>query len=133
MKLLKTILTVALASLVLVSASSFRIGIHLCAGEIQQVSLFEKAGVCDRQALPPCHKPLRSCCEDETIVHHADDIKPSVTHLHFVGPELVDVPFAAALIAEIVPSQPLSRNRYVRYEPPLRWEDITVAHRVLLI
>ncbi|HEX8038627.1 MAG TPA: hypothetical protein VF490_05730 [Chryseosolibacter sp.] len=133
MKLLTTIVTVALASLVLVSSSSFSIAIHLCAGEIQQVGLFEKQAVCDRQALPPCHKPLRSCCENETIVHQADDIKPSLTQLHFVGPEAIDVPFVTPLVSEIVPSEPLSRTGYVRYKPPLRWEDITVAHRVLLI
>lgn len=133
MKLLKTILTVALASLVLVSSSSFRIAIHLCAGEIRQVGLFEKLAVCEREALPPCHKPLRSCCENETIVHDADDIKPSVIQLDFPGPEAMDVPFAAPLVSEIVPSEPLTRTAFERYKPPLRWEDITVAHRVFLI
>ncbi len=133
MKLFKTIVSVVLAFLVLVSSSSFVIGIHLCAGEIRNVGIFKKAEVCAMESMPPCHQPVKPCCDDQTIVHRADDIKPSLANGPLAAPQGIDILSTIQLIAEIVPSEPISRTSYVRYEPPLRWHDITITNRVFLI
>ena len=135
MKLLRTISAVALALLVLVSSSSFMVGIHLCAGEVQNVALFTKAEGCEKeQSLPPCHRHTKApCCEDETVIHKGEDLKASAVHIHIVAPAAMDIEQPLVLISEIIPTAPVSRTHYYNYDPPLRSWDLTVEHQVFLI
>lgn len=134
MSAFKTILTAALAMLVLLSSSSFMIGVHRCAGEVRHVGIFSRAQVCEMELLPPCHRALKkSCCEDQTIVHQGDDIKPAFSHLQMAAPQATDIARPQVLIAEVIPASFHARTGYVHYDPPLRWDDITIDHQVLLI
>jgi hypothetical protein len=134
MRPFKTIVTAALAVLVLLSSSSFMIGVHRCAGEVRHIGVFAPAQVCEMERqLPPCHRPLKkSCCENETIVHQGNDLKPALVDFQLVAPAAMDISHFQ-VIAEVVPSTSSARTNYVQYDPPLRWDDITIAHRVLLI
>lgn len=135
MKVLRTISVVVLAFLVVLSSSNFMLGIHLCAGEVQDVAFLSKAEACEMELkLPPCHRHLPApCCEDETILHESEDLKIAATNFSLAAPLAMEPIGATVLVSEIIPSAPASRSTYAPYHPPLRWHDITVANRVFLI
>ncbi|MEX2233825.1 MAG: hypothetical protein WD824_16790 [Cyclobacteriaceae bacterium] len=135
MKAVRSIAAVSLAILVLVSSTSFMVGMHLCMGEVQNIAFFSKADGCEKeQSLPPCHRDTKApCCDDQTVIHETDDFKTSATHHHIVVPAPMDIEQALILISEVIPSAPLSRFKYYSYDPPLRSCDLTVEHQVFLI
>jgi hypothetical protein len=134
MKALRAISSIALVLLILVSSTSFMVGMHFCMGEVQNVALFGKADVCEQeQNLPPCHRHMKApCCDDETVIHNADDFKLSLTQLQLSAPEFISVEQCCVFISEIIPASQV-QPAYFNYDPPLRTCDITVEHRVFLI
>lgn len=135
MKFLKTISVLAMAFLVLLSSSSFMVGIHFCAGEVQHMALFSQAEKCAMEnSLPPCHKHLTApCCDDETIVHEGEGFKASISKIEISLPLVLEAELSQVILSEIIPSVSVVGTRYHNYDPPLRSYDITVAHRVFLI
>lgn len=135
MNVLRTIASLLLALLVLVSSTSFMVGMHICMGDVQNVAVFTKADVCEReQSLPPCHRHQTApCCEDETLIHEGQDVKASMPKAQLNAPVAIDVEQAVVLISEVVPSAPAAKAQYYNYDPPLRSSDLTVEHRVFLI
>jgi hypothetical protein len=135
MKLLKTISVFALAFLVLISSSSFTVGIHLCAGKIQGMAFFSQAEKCAmEQKLPPCHKPMADpCCDDATIVHEGDGFEGSFASITISAAPALDCDVPLVIVAEVIPDTPFSKISYRSYDPPLRSFDLTVTHQVFLI
>lgn len=135
MKVFRTISSIVLSLLVIVSSSSFMVGIHLCSGNIQDVALFTKANSCaNEKKMPPCHKQESTpCCEDQAIIHEGQDIKSDVFKLHLSAIPALDIEQSFILISEVIPSAPFSRIKYYNYDSPLRSTDRTVAHQVFLI
>ena len=135
MKLFRTLSAALLATLVLVSSTSFVVGFHICMGVVENVALFSKADSCEKEAnLPPCHRHQNApCCTDKTFFHEGNDFKASVAHIHLVAPAPVDTAQALLLISEVIPSAPVSRTPYYNYDPPLRSCDLTIEHHVFLI
>ena len=135
MKLLKTISVFALALLVLISSSSFTVGIHLCAGKVQDLALFSQAEKCAmEQKLPPCHKHMAApCCEDETIVHEGDGFEGLFADITISAVPVLDCDVPPVVVAEVIPDTPFSKISFRSYDPPLRSFDLTVTHQVLLI
>jgi hypothetical protein len=133
MKLFRTISALSLALLVLMSSTSFIVGMHFCMGEVQDVAIFTKADGCAMEKLPPCHRHTsKPCCDDETLVHDGDVLKLSEQLTLFVQiPVEVEAPFT--LYSEIIPSVSNSREYYLNYDPPLLDDDRTIKHRVFLI
>lgn len=135
MKVIRSISAVLLALLVLVSSTSFMVGMHVCMGEVQNISLFGKADSCQiERSLPPCHKHMKpACCEDETIFHEGTDFKASVEHIQVDAPAPMDIEQTLVLISEVIPAAPIASTQYDQYDPPLRTCDLTVEHQVFLI
>jgi hypothetical protein len=135
MKTFKAISGLLLALLVLVSSTSFTVGMHFCMGKVKSIALFTKAEVCEKErSQPPCHRHAsKPCCEDETVVHRSDDFKTSISESYFTAPVPAEIQQHMLLIAEIIPTAPASTFPYFNYDPPLRSCDITVEHRVFLI
>ncbi|HEY8935475.1 MAG TPA: hypothetical protein VIM65_09655 [Cyclobacteriaceae bacterium] len=135
MKHYRSILSVAFAILVLFSSSSFMVGLHLCGGHVQKVALFTKAEGCGMEKkMPPCQKhQSKACCEDETIVHNAQDFKVSTNQISITALPVFDIIQHAVLIAEVIPTSIISTKQYAYYDPPLRPTDITVDLHTLLI
>jgi hypothetical protein len=135
MKFLKTISVFAMAFLVLVSSSSFMVGIHWCGGEIQNIALLSKAEGCEMQKnLPPCHKHVTApCCEDETILHEGEGFKASVSDIAISISPTLDLELPHVILSEVIPSVPFLQSDYYNYDPPLRSYDLNVSHRVFLI
>lgn len=124
-----------LASLVMISSTSFMVGMHFCMGEVQNIALFGKAESCQKEkALPACHKHMKpTCCEDETIFHEGTDFKASIEHINLVAPFLMEIEQQVVLISEVIPAASAASTQYYRYDPPLRTCDLTVEHQVFLI
>ena len=135
MKAFRSIAVILLALLVLVSSTSVMVGMHLCMGEVENISFFAKADGCEKEkSLPPCHRDtVPPCCDDETIVHRGDDFKASATKYHGVLPTSQDIAQPPIVLAEIIPAAPIAHFRHHHYDPPLRTPDLTVEHRVFLI
>jgi hypothetical protein len=135
MKALRTISVIALALLVLLSSTSFMVGMHFCQGKVKNIALFAKADGCEReQKLPPCHRPTKApCCEDTNLTHDGDDFNVSIEQMHIVTPALIELEQPIVLISEIIPCAPISRTQHYNYDPPLRCCDLTVEHHVFLI
>ena len=134
MKLFRTISSFALAFLVLVSSTSFMVGIHFCKGEIKHLALFRNADGCEKEKeLPPCHKHLASsCCDDESVLHEGEGFKASVSDIS-IGASDIDMDVPAIIVAEIIPTNRVKKTDFYNYDPPLRSLDLTVTHRVFLI
>lgn len=136
MKLLRPILSVALAMLVLFSATRFSVGLHYCSGDLQHIAFFDKAPACDKEEnLPPCHQQQpKSCCEDTVVTHATQEtLQPPVIH-HGVGPDLLsDLTYAEVVVAEIIPAAPARDAGYTHHSPPLPSADLTIINQVFLI
>jgi hypothetical protein len=135
MKAIRSISAVLLAILVLISSTSFMVGMHICKGELKNMALFGKADSCQKEkALPACHKHMKpECCEDEVVYHEASDFKASIEHTHIVAPAPIDIEQPMILISEVIPASPIAQFKYYNYDPPLRSCDLTVEHQVFLI
>lgn len=136
MKFFRTIAFLSLATLVLVSSSSFVVAMHFCGKDLEKVALVSKPVGCETEKpLPPCHKQTRdSCCGDETIVHEGQDLKPGITQIHLSPVIPIDLAQSQVVISEIIPSSPLSRIAFYPCDsPPLPSQDLTISLRVFLI
>jgi len=134
MKAIRTISAVLLAILVLVSSTSFMVGLHFCQGEVQHIALFTKAEKCENEApLPPCHRQMKSgCCADRTFIHESDDFKQAA-HICITLPAPSDLEQPLVFISEVIPSAPRAVAHNSPYDPPLRSCNLTVQHRVFQI
>ena len=135
MKLFRAISVIVLAFLVMLSSSSFMIGVHLCAGDVQDIAVFSEPEKCAMEkSLPPCHQHLTApCCDDETIVHEGEGFKASVPKITIATPLVFDVALPEVILSEIIPSAPVAKTHYQNYDPPIRSHDLTVTHQVFLI
>jgi hypothetical protein len=135
MKFLRIISAVLLALLVLVSSSSFMVGIHRCGGHIKNIALFTKAASCQmEQNLPLCHLHVKAaCCEDQTIIHKGEGFKIYLVQAHSYARVVLTIEQPSIFISEIIPSTPASQLKYFNYDPPLRSSDRIINHQVFLI
>jgi hypothetical protein len=135
MKSLRAIASVTLALMVIVSSTSFMVGMHICSGEIQKIALFTKADGCEKERkLPPCHRQEKSsCCDDEAIVHEGEDFNASSSEVSIPPVSFVVIAPPAIILSEIIPVSYLPKVKHFNYDTPLRACDLTVAHQVFLI
>ncbi len=133
MKMFRSIVSVVLILLVLISGTSFMVGVHHCNGRVHDVSLLSDADECPMETkLPPCHKPKNPCCTNERIIHEADDFNSSIT------PSLEHAPLVAELappvvIASIIPDHATTFNTFDAYSPPDSPDDLNVVLSVFRI
>lgn len=135
MNVLKTISSLFLAVLVVIASTSFTVGVHFCMGEASDVAFFTDAADCEmQQYMPPCHRQHKgSCCDDETIVHHSEDLKPTSSEDHAVtGLQLIayQPPVPIRDVAPFVVGTP---EHIFTDHPPLPVPDLVVEHQVFLI
>lgn len=135
MKSLRTISSIILCLLVIISSTNFMVGIHLCSGNVQDIALFEKADSCpNEKKMPPCHRhESKPCCEDQTIIHESQDIKSDIFKLRLSAIPVFDIAQSFIVNSEIIPSEPSARVKYFHYDSPLRSSDLIVEHQVFLI
>jgi hypothetical protein len=135
-KAIRSISALVLALLVMLSSTSFMVGVHFCMGEVKSISFFTKAEQCPKQQsnLPLCHKHMQSnCCQDKSVLHEGDDFKNNMQSLTFDSPVIAVVLVHTVLISEIIPSSKAALSFYPAYDPPLPSDDLTVDLQVFLI
>ncbi len=137
MKALRSILSVSLALLVLISSSSFTVNMHLCGGHVQSVSVIEKATPCAMELAktPSCHKAMakkKSCCTEDHITFEGKNFKShELTSLHLLQSFwVVELPLISSLN---VPVASATEFHLSQYSPPLIDRDITVQVQSFLI
>jgi hypothetical protein len=121
--------------LVLVSSSSFMVGLHFCGGKIQNVALFDKAPGCEKEKqLPPCHRhETPACCKDTAVIHDGEEFSTAKADVSIAPTFLVEVAQPPVIISEVIQSASISTPRFYNYDPPLRAPNLTVTLEVFLI
>jgi hypothetical protein len=130
MKRLRPVLSIMLSLLVLISGTSFIVGVHHCNGRVASVALFTLATPCameQKTPPPPCHQGKKSCCSDERIVHNSDDLKPATSAIHVLPAPLVAELASPIVIATLMPSQRVLEEPLIAASPPLPLPDIQIA------
>ena len=133
MKSYRNILSMGFSLLVLLSSSYYMVGFHLCSGQVQNIAFFSKAESCPlEKQMPPCHRQEKSCCDNEVIVHEAQDFKNSITEFNFHPEFISGLSTRPELLSEIIREDFCSVN-FAQYQPPWRTPDLTVSHRIFRI
>ena len=136
MKRLRPIFSVMLALLVLISSTSFIVGVHRCGGEVASVALLTKATPCamEQKAPPPrCHQPKKSCCTDERIVHEKEDFKLATSHIHIVPAPLIAALASPVVISLLIPESTTPDAPVIDSSPPYLLPDIQIVQSKLQI
>lgn len=135
MKPLRIVGSYLLAFLVLFSSTSFVVGIHLCQGHVENVALFKKADVCEREMkMPPCHRQMMaSCCDDEQVYHEGQGFKQALNSFDFASTFAVIVQSPAIVLDEIFNVKAALHTAFIQYDPPLRTHDRVLSLQVFLI
>jgi hypothetical protein len=135
MKVFRKANAVLLLMLVLISSSSFMVGIHFCGGQIQNIALFDKADGCEKEKqLPPCHRhETPACCQDTAIIHEGEGFSQANPQLEIVHMPVFNLEQFHILISEIIPDAPAKGVEFYSYDPPLRAPDLTISLQTFLI
>lgn len=135
MKVFRTISALALAFLVLMSSTSFLVGMHFCMGEVKDLSVFSAADQCPRheQRLPACHQSATDCCQDKVFKHDGDDFKNTYEKLVAGSPVVLEILQPAVLVSEVIPASSPEGSTADAYDPPSFPDDLTVSLHVFRI
>ncbi|MER2996704.1 HYC_CC_PP family protein [Pontibacter populi] len=142
MKLYRQIVLLALTLLVFVSSTGISVGMHLCAGELQDIALFGSEADCpmeeQKDKQPACHKVPATdeaeCCDDHTLVFEHDDAASDSKSL--ILTKTLDLKFVAAFKAVILQFFALEADpkpAYAFYEAPPLARDIPVLVQSFLL
>jgi hypothetical protein len=104
MRLFRSIVSLVFAFLVLVSSTSFMVGIHRCGGHVKDIALFDKAeGCANEQKVPPCHRlDTPVCCQDVTVIHEEEDFKGEIAQFEFFPSLIGDAVQSEVVLAEVI-------------------------------
>jgi hypothetical protein len=144
MKLYRQLILLALTLLVFVSSTGISVGMHLCGGELQDLSFFGAEADCpmeqQKEKLPACHKvpasddKAKDCCDDHTLVfEHADATSDSKA---LILSKALDLKFIAAVkvvILQLFALQVDLKPTYALYESPPLARDIPVLVQAFLL
>lgn len=135
MKIVRKACAMVLLMLVLVSGSSFMVGMHFCGGQLQNLALFDKAPGCEKERqLPPCHRhETPACCQDASVIHDGEEFSSSKVDISIAPAFIVEVAQPPVILSEVIASTTVSIPRFYNYDPPLRAPDLTVTLQVFLI
>jgi hypothetical protein len=136
MKLYRRIILLTLTLLLLVSATGISVGLHLCGGELRDLSFFGQAADCpmgQQQALPPCHapqedqSPQKDCCEQHQLAFNCIDEAAGTQIQHLTHtPELKMLAAVQALIRHLWAPAAGPNPAYALYTSPPIARDIPV-------
>ncbi|MCJ8166762.1 hypothetical protein MKJ04_18085 [Pontibacter sp. E15-1] len=146
MKLYRQIILLTLALLVLVSSTGMAVGVHLCGGELRDVTLFGASSDCPmRQVLqepqPPCHTPKQAkpdndgCCQDHKTVaerHDSATDTQSSIDLHKLQ-HIKLLAIVKAVVLQFYASESTLAPRYTAYTSPPFARDIPLLVQSFLL
>jgi hypothetical protein len=143
MKLYRQVLLLTLTLLVLVSSTGVAVGMHICGGELRDVTFFGAKADCPMEAAkektPACHAPKqtdddKACCQDHQVIMKRFDAasKHTAITLH----KLQDIKFIAAVkvvILQFFAPEADQNPTYALYESPPLARDIPVLVQSFLL
>ena len=138
MKFIRPIMSVFLASLVLIASIGVTVNLHLCAGQIQSAALFVKAQPC-KDVQKPCHgtehhSKKQGCCEEKSIVVKGKETTAEVKVATSISPSFNLIAVILPVLYSIINTDSVvATPRYAHYKPPLIQRDITVFVQSFLI
>ena len=138
MVIIRPIASTLLAILVLIGSFGVTINLHLCAGKVQSIALFEKAQPC-KDVRKPCHgtehhAKKNGCCEEQSIVIEGKDTTAVVKTAAQVTPSFNLIAVILPVLYSIIHVDPVAAApRYAHYKPPLIERDINVLVQSFLI
>jgi len=106
------------------------VGLHFCGDEVG-VAMFSKAECGMEMNVPPCHKQERSCCDDELIVHQAQDFKNTINEFQF-QPQLITEIVLPVVLSEVI-SKTSNQFDLSIYHPPIWSSDLIVTNQIFRI
>jgi hypothetical protein len=144
MKLYRQVLLLALTLLVFVSSTGISVGMHLCGGELRDISFFGAEADCpmeqQKDNLPACHKvpasdgEAKDCCDDHTLVfEHADATSDSKALILTKALDLKFVAAFTAVILQLFAPEAIIASNYAFYNPPSIARDIPVLVQSFLL
>jgi hypothetical protein len=144
MKLIRQLILLVLTFLVLVSSTGISVGMHLCGGELEDLSFFGNEVDCpmeqQKEKLPSCHKvpdsdaDAKDCCHDHTLVFdHADATSDSKALLLSKALDLKFVAAFKVVILQLFAPELDLKPRYALYESPPLARDIPVLVQSFLL
>ena len=145
MKLYRQIILLTLTLLVLVSSTGMAVGMHICGGELRDVTLFGGPADCameqkQQNELPPCHAPKEkkaddgTCCEDHQVIVERTDATSEHDTITLSKP--LDIKFIAAVqavILQLFAPEEAIQPAYARYASPPLARDIPVLVQSFLL
>jgi len=138
MKIIRSIVSLVLAALVFVSATSFTVSMHICMGQVRSIALLHDADNCGMgsmdEAQPEAERiDWNSCCKDQTVVFDGNEYNVKVTEktqADSFTPVMFILPrFISALFEDDAPAF----TSYSPYKPPLIDRNIPVLVQSFLL
>ncbi|GAB3204019.1 hypothetical protein ABID22_003250 [Pontibacter aydingkolensis] len=143
MKLYRQIILLTLTLLVLVSSTGMAVSMHICGGELRDVTFFGAEADCpmekEEEVVPPCHAPKQTadeeaCCEDHQVIVERLDV--AAKHKDLSLTSLQDIQLMAvvkAVILQFYTSDTDLKPAYALYESPPLARDIPVLVQSFLL
>lgn len=139
MKTIRPIVSVFLASIVLISSIGATIYLHLCGGSVQSIALFVKAQPCKMEMPKSCHgnknqTKRTGCCEEESILLKGKETTAELKTVTELIPSFNLISVILPVLYSIVEVDSYSASpRYAQYKPPIVERDITIFVQSFLI
>ncbi|PRY09678.1 hypothetical protein CLV24_11815 [Pontibacter ummariensis] len=146
MKLYRQIILLTLTLLVLVSSTGMAVGMHICGGELRDVTFFGAEADCpmmpkEHQELPPCHASQEDkstkdgpCCENHEVVVERHDVAADSKAISLQ--KLQDLKFLATVkvvILQLLAPETAKSPTYALYTSPPLARDIPVLVQSFLL
>ncbi|WP_299759133.1 hypothetical protein [uncultured Pontibacter sp.] len=145
MNLYRQIILLTLTLLVLVSSTGMAVGMHICGGELRDITFFGAEADClmdmdkPQENVPACHAPQQAaeddaCCEDHQVIMERLDVEAKHKTLSLT--KLQDVRFTAvvkAVILQLFAPEADLKPQYALYESPPLARDIPVLVQSFLL
>lgn len=140
MKQLHHIATLALAILMLFTATGFSVHAHSCAGELQGFAVFEQPDACPMkaQAEPICHAVAQEadggpCCENHSYQLEQHDETVELTSVKVLKPELRLLALAYTFVLPLLQEASADNLIPELYQHPSLTRDIPVLVQSFLL
>lgn len=144
MKLIRKIILLTLTLLVLLSSTGISVGMHLCGGEIRDLSFFGAKAECpmeqQQEKLPSCHKvpaaddKAADCCDDHKLVIERLDVVSDTKALILTkSPDLKFLAAVKVVILQLFAPEAEVNATYTLYTSPLIARDIPVLVQSFLL
>lgn len=144
MKLIRHLILLILTFVVLVSSTGISVGMHLCGGELEDLSFFGAKADCpmeqQQQKLPSCHNEpapdnaASACCDDHTLLlEQADAAADSSAQLLTKSLDLKFVAAFKVVILQLFAPEAEQASAYALYKSPPIARDIPVLVQSFLL